>query len=123
MKILGREPALTLGVIQGVVALLIAADVVNWTPDQTTWLLAAIAALFAVITAWATTETRMSLLVGLATAIVACVVGFGVDLSPDLQASIVGVVAVIAAWYTRTQTMPAETVLSDGVRSETPIAA
>ena len=112
MKIFGREPALWMGLIQGVIAMLIAADVVDWTADQTTWVLAAIAAGFAVLTAWMTGETWMSLLVGFASAVVAMALGFGVELSPDLQASIVGLVAVFAAFYTRTQTTPAETVLS-----------
>ena len=117
MKIFGREPALWMGIIQGVIALLIASDVVDWTQEQTTWLLAAIAAGFAVLTAWMTGETWMSLLVGFAGAVVACVLGFGVEMSPDLQASIVGLVAVFAAFYTRTQTSPADTPLSYNTRA------
>ena len=113
MKIFGREPALTLGVIQAVIMVLIAGGVVDWTNDQSTLLIAAITAGFALLTAWATVEKRMSLLVGLGTAVVACAAGFGADLSTELQASLVALVSVGAAWFTRTQTAPATTVLSD----------
>ena len=107
MKIFGREPAVWLGVIAAGLTLLVTLGVLDITSDQTALLMAAITAVFGVITAYLTSDTMLGVLIGAANAIIALAVGFGLNVSPELTASIIGVVTVLTGFFQRTQTSPA----------------
>lgn len=109
MKLFGREPAVWVGLIEGALALTVAAGLVNFTADQTALVMAAVVAVFGVVTAYLTSDTMLGVLVGLTKAVVALVVGFGLTLSPELTASIITFVVVAVGFFQRTQTTPAVT--------------
>lgn len=107
MRIFGREPAAWVGLIEGTLALLVAASVLDFTSDQTALVMAVVVSVFGVITAYLTKDTMLGVLVGLTKAVIALVVGFGMTLSPELTASIIGFVVVAIGFFQRTQTSPA----------------
>lgn len=109
MKIFGREPAVWIGLIGGALTLLVSMGVLDFTNEQTALSMAAVSAVFGVITAYLTKDTMLGVLVGLTEAVIALAVGFGASLSPELTASIIAFVNVAVAFFQRTQTSPAET--------------
>jgi hypothetical protein len=108
MKIFGREPAVWVGFIEAALALTVALGWVNFTADQTALVMAAIVAVFGVITAYLTKDTMLGVLVGLTKAAIALGIGFGLTLSPELTASIIAFVTVGVGFFQRTQTSPAD---------------
>lgn len=104
--IFGREPAVWLGLIAAGLALLVPMGVVDFTSDEIALIMAAVTAVFGVITAYLTHDVMLGVLVGLVNAVAALFVGFGVNVNPDLTASIIGVVTVLVSFFQRTQTFP-----------------
>lgn len=109
MKLFGREPAAWVGLIEASLALLVALSIVNITSEQTALIMAAVVAVFGVVTAYLTKDTMLGVLVGLTKAVIALAVGFGAHFSPELTASIIAFVVVIVGFFQRTQTSPADT--------------
>lgn len=106
MKILGREPAVFLNVLASAIALLVAVGVLDWTNEQTGYLMVAVAAVVAVGTAFLTRDVSLAVLIGCAQAIFAAFMAFGVELRPELTAGIIGVVTTLFGFFQRTQTTP-----------------
>lgn len=107
MKLFGREPAAWVGLIEAGLALLVALSIVNVTNEQTALIMAAVVAVFGVVTAYLTKDTMLGVLVGLTKAVIALAVGFGANLSPELTATIIAFVTVFIGFFQRTQTSPA----------------
>jgi hypothetical protein len=106
MKILGKEPAVFLNVLASGVALLVALGVLDWTNEQTGYLMIAVAAVVAVGTAYLTKDVTLGVLIGAAEAIFAAFMAFGVELRPELTAGIIGLVTTVFGLFQRTQTTP-----------------
>lgn len=107
MKLFGREPAVWVGVIEAGLTLLVVLGVLGFTSDQTALVMAAVVALFGVVTAYLTQDTMLGVLVGLVKAVIALFIGFGISVSPELTAALIGFVSVLVGLFQRTQTSPA----------------
>lgn len=108
MKLFGREPAAWVGLIEAALALTVAAGLINITNEQTALVMAAVVAVFGVITAYLTKDTMLGVLVGLTKAVIALAIGFGFSLSPETTATIIAFVVAFVGFFQRTQTAPAE---------------
>ena len=109
MKIFGREPVVWIGLIEATIALAVVTGFTTWSGEQVSLVMAAVIAVFALITAYATHDTMLGFVVGLSKAVLALMVGFGANLSPEVVAGIVAFVSVLTGFFARTQTSPAET--------------
>lgn len=105
MKIFGREPAVWIGLIEAVLAFALAVGL-DWSNEQVALVMAAVVAVFGVVTAYATRDTMLGYVVGLTKAVIALFIGFGVDVSAELTASMIGLITVGVGFYQRTQTTP-----------------
>src|SRR4051794_11156749 len=94
VKIFGREPAAWVGLIEAVLALLMAVRVIKISSEQEGLILACVAAALAVYVAWVTTHTMLAVVVGFVKATLALLVGFGLDLQPDQTAAILAFATV-----------------------------
>jgi len=102
MKILGREPALWLGLV-AIIVQTVSAFWVNVSADQQTWINAVAAAIVGLLVAVSTGDGIVAAILGLAQAVLALAVGFGLDWSADRQGIALSLVAAIVAMFTRTQ--------------------
>lgn len=106
IKILGREPALVIGLI-GAFVTTIAATGVDWlSAGQAAALVAAISAIIIALT---TRPVGPSLFTGAWTALVALFAEYQLDLSDELVAAVSGLILAIFAFITRQQVSPLET--------------
>lgn len=100
---LSREPALYLTLAATIIRLL-AAFVVDLTPDQQAVLNATATAVAGLVVAlWVTRDGQVAALLGVVQAILALAVGFGADLSAEAQAVIMSFVGAAAAMFVRQQ--------------------
>lgn len=81
--LLVREVMFWLGAINALIAVLVSMKWVSWSPDQTTWVLAAINAVFAVLGAIAVRPFPVPLLTGAMTALLTMAAGFGLTISEE----------------------------------------
>lgn len=107
MRIFGREPAVWVGFIEAALALLVALSILKWDAEQTALVVAVVATVFGIVTAYLTKDTMLGVLVGFTKATIALAVGFGLTLSPELTASILAFVTIAVGFFQRTQTSPA----------------
>lgn len=119
MKLFGREPAAWAGLLQGVAAVVLAMGVFGFTNEQTALAQAALAALFALVTAFLTKSASTSVVVSAAQAVVALLVGFGLGLDAATTATVIGAVQLVSAFWLRQQTEPA---VNPGFHDEPPYA-
>ena len=108
MKLFGREPSAWAGLLQGVLAAVLALGLFNLTSEQTALAQAASAAVFALVTAFLTKSASASVVVSAAQAVLALLVGFGLSLTPETTAALIGAVQLVSAFWLRQQTSPAE---------------
>lgn len=105
VKLFGREPAAWVGLIEAALILLLAFFTLM-TPEQLTLVMAAVNALAGCYVAWATKDTMLGVVVGLAKAILALVIGFGLALTEPQTAAILGFVVIIGSFFNRQNTYP-----------------
>ena len=124
MKIFGREPAAWIGLIEGLLALLLAwnytSNLLDLTNETVGLIMAAVTAAFGLVTAFYTKNVQLAIVLGLVKAATALAVGYGLDLSVDQTAAIITFTTVAYGLFNRQQTSPA-TVPS--MRSEVTLAA
>ena len=109
-----------MGVLQGVLAAVLALGVIpGLSNEQTALAQAASAAVFALVTAFLTKSASTSVVVSAAQAVAALLVGFGLSLSPETTAALIGAVQLISGFWLRQQTSPAA---NPGFNDETPYA-
>ncbi|MCG6493449.1 hypothetical protein [Kitasatospora sp. A2-31] len=101
-RILGREPALWLGLV-AVLVKAGAAFGLQVTPDQQALVNALAAALVGAVVAFAVHDGAAAAILGLVQATIALAVGYGLDWSADQQAVAMSLVAAAVAMWTRTQ--------------------
>jgi hypothetical protein len=106
MKIFGREPAAWVGLIEAVLAMLMAVRVIAISSEQEGAILAVVVAGFGLYTAWVTRDTLLGVAVGFVKAILALLIGFGLDLQPDQTAAVIAFTVAALSLYQRTQTSP-----------------
>lgn len=105
LRIFGREPAAFLGVIEAVLAALVAFGL-GITMESSGLIAAVISLGIGAYSAWATKDTLLGVLTGLAKAIVALVVYYGVTLTPEQIGAVVTLVPLVVGFWQRTQTTP-----------------
>ncbi|GAA2740596.1 MULTISPECIES: hypothetical protein [Kitasatospora] len=101
-RLLGREPAVLLGLIAVLVKTLTAFGL-DVSPDRQALVNACAAALVGLGVAVVTHDGTSAALLGAAQAVIALAVGFGLHWSTDQQAVAMSLVATAVAMWTRTQ--------------------
>lgn len=109
MKILGKEPAFFVGVIEAVILVLVTFGLPH---DAAAVLATLTVAVGGVLTAVAAKDTLLAALLGLVKALVVLVVFLGYDISDEQTASILGLLTLILGGYLRTQTSSTDTPIS-----------
>lgn len=109
VKILGREPALIIGLIGAVVATLAATGVSFLSASQAA---AATAAIAALIIAATTRPVAPALFTGAWTAAVALFAEYQLDLSDELVGAVSGLILAVFAFVTREQVSPQATAVT-----------
>lgn len=115
MKILGREPAVILGLVSAVLQLVVALGL-PLSKDQTLAINAAVAAVLGVVTAFYVAHDQLyPAILGFAQAGLALLLAFHFDLSADTTAAVMAVVAgALAVFGVRPHVTPV--VAPDGSR-------
>lgn len=114
VKILGREPAFYVGVVEAVVALLLTFNLPGLSVEQAGLVVAFVVALGGVVSAWATRDTLLAALVGAVKAVLLLGVAYGLPLTDEQVGLAAVLVSVLGSGWLRTQTSPAETLVSAG---------
>ena len=103
VRLFGREPAVILAFVAGMISL-VSALVVPLSPLQQAALNGAAFAIAGLVTAWIVRSDRLlPAVVGLAEAGFAVALAFGVEVSAEVQSAVVGFVGVAFAMFVRTQ--------------------
>lgn len=105
ITIFGRNPAVILGVVEAVLAALVAFSL-GVTNESAGLITAFISLAIGAYSAWATKDTSLGIWAGLAKAFLALVVYYGVHLTTDQIMAIVALVPILVGAYQRTQTSP-----------------
>jgi hypothetical protein len=113
-KILGREPAFFVAVLEAVLALLLTFGVHGLTQDNVGVIVATATAAAGLLVAWATHTTLFSALVGFAKSALVLAVTFGVHLTDAQTGALMALIVLVAGAYLRDRTTPAETAVSAG---------
>lgn len=105
--IFGREPAAWIGLIEAVLALLMA---LSFGVNQDTFgpIMAAVVAAFGIYIAWVTKDTMLGAIVGFVKAAFILATVYGFSLGDEQTAAIIGVITVVAGFWNRNQTYPTE---------------
>jgi hypothetical protein len=105
ITIFGREPVVWVGLIEA--ALVLALSFFHFmTTQQLSLVMAVVTALSGCYVAYATHETMLGFIVGLAKSCVALGVGFGLAITDTQSAAVLSFVYLAAAFFNRTQTSP-----------------
>jgi hypothetical protein len=105
-QLLGREPAVIVGVIEAAIMVAVAVGILKWNTDQIGAIMAVVVIVLGLITAFLTHDTLLGLLVGLVKAGGVLLAAFGLNLSPDVTATLIALIVALAALFQRTQTSP-----------------
>lgn len=103
--IFGREPAALVGLIEAVLAVLLAFGL-GITQDTFGPILALVTALAGVYTAWATQDTLLGVIVGLVKAVLVLAAVYGLTLSDAQTGALIALTTVVVGFFQRTQTSP-----------------
>jgi hypothetical protein len=102
-NILGREPALWIALIAGIVAALVGFRIPGLSAGQGS---AVVAFIGACLIAYATRPATPAIFTAIVTAAVALTAQYGLELSEELTSSLTGLVLVVFAFVTRGQVIP-----------------
>lgn len=111
-KILGREPAFFVGVVEAGLALLLTFQVGGLTQENVGVIVAVVSAGLGLVVAYATKTTLYSALIGFAKAALVLAVTFGVHLTDAQTGAAMALIVLVAGAYLRDRTSPAETAVS-----------
>lgn len=111
-KILGREPAFLVSVVESALALLLTFGLFDLDQNTVGVIVAAVSAGLGLLTAYATQTTLYSALVGFAKALLILAVTFGAPLSDNQTAAAMALISLVAGAYLRDRTSPVETAVS-----------
>jgi hypothetical protein len=108
LKLFGREPVAVISVAETILALILGLAHVD--AEKIGVIMAVVTALAGLFNAWATYDTMLSAVVGLAKAAFALVIAFGFNLSDQLTGTLIMTVTVVLGLiYNRSATSPAVT--------------
>lgn len=105
MKIFGREPALVLNTLSGVLGLIVTFNV-GLTENQAGWTVAGVSAILGAIAAALTRPIAVQAFTTLVATVASAVAAFGYDVKPTTTAAINGLVLAIIMFITRGQVTP-----------------
>lgn len=105
MKIFGREPAVFVGFIEGVIAFVVSLNL-GLSTESAALITAVVVAIGGLLQGWATADTRLGLLGALIKALLALAVGYGLNLQSDQQAALLALLPIVYGFFQRTQTSP-----------------
>lgn len=112
MKVFGREPAVWIGAIEAIIAVLVAFNV-GLDQHAATLLITFIGVVGGGLTAWATTNGHLSIVVTVFKALLVMAVGFGATVSDEQIGLLAAVLVTIGALFNRSQNTPAPTPLNE----------
>lgn len=111
-KILGREPAALVGVVESVLAVLLTFGVLGLDQAEAGVIMAAVVAVLGLVTAWATKDTLLSALSGAAKAVLVLAATFGLPLTDNQTGAVVAAITVLGGFWLRQNTSAVETPIS-----------
>lgn len=111
-KILGKEPAFFVGVVEALLVLLLTFGVPGLDQNNAGVIVAAVNAALGLVVAYATRTTLFSALVGFAKAAMVLAVTFGVPLTDAQTGAVMAFIMIVASGYLRDRTSPTNTVVS-----------
>lgn len=105
IRIFGREPAAWVGLIEGALALMLAFGL---GIEQATFgpIMAVVVAAGGAYSAWATRDTMLGAVLGLAKSLLVLLAVYGLTLTDQQTAAILGLVSLLVGFWQRTQTSP-----------------
>lgn len=106
MKIFGREPAALVGVIEGVLAVLLSFGLFDLHQNQVAAIVAVVTAGLGLVTAYATRDTMLGVLVGFSKSVLVLAAAYGLNLSDQQTAGLIAVITLLAGYWHREHTMP-----------------
>lgn len=112
MKILGKEPAFYVGVIEALVALVVTFNLSGLSAEQAGLVVGFVVAVGGALTAWTTRDSLLAALVAVTKAALVLGVAYGAPLTDQQIGLVAALVSVIGSGYLRTQTSPADTALT-----------
>lgn len=105
VRILGREPAVILGIIEAALAVLVVFNL--WVSlELSVLIMAFVSALIGTYSAWATRDTLLGYATGAVKAGIALFAYYGFGADETQIAAVVALTAVVVGAYQRTQTTP-----------------
>lgn len=116
MKILGREPALFLNGLAGVLGLLVTFNV-GLSEAQAGWIVASVSAILGVVAAVMTRPIAVQAFTTLVATMASAVAAFGYEVQPTTTAAINGAVLGILMFITRGQVTPSSPAAPASVQS------
>lgn len=104
-RLLGINPAALSGLIAAGISLAITFGL-HLSSEQEALIMAAVTAVLGVYTAWVTTGTQLSLIVGAAKSLLALGVGFGLPLTSDQTGAVIAFLTLALGFFNHTQNSP-----------------
>ena len=120
-KIFGREPAAWVGLIEAVLMTLLAFGI-GVGQDTFGPIMGVVVAAFGVFTAWATRDTMLGVIVGLAKSVMVLAAVYGLTLSDEQTGALIAVVTMVVSFYQRTQTSPVADPVDPSPQQVVPVA-
>jgi hypothetical protein len=108
MKIFGREPAAWIGLIEAVLAMVLALNMFDLTHERVSLIMAVVVAVFGIVSAYLTRDTMLGVITGGVKAVIALAAGYGFEFGVDKTAALIALTTVVVGFYQRTQTTPLE---------------
>lgn len=106
MRIFGREPALVLNTLAGVLGLLVTFQVGGLTSEKAGWIVASVTAVLGAVAAAMTRPVAVQAFTAAVATIASAVAAFGYEAAPTYVAGINGAVLAILMFITRGQVTP-----------------
>lgn len=117
MKIFGREPAVWVGLIEGVLAFALTLNVFGekLSPETLGAIMAVVVAVFGLFTAYVTKDTLLGVVIGLTKAVIALAAAYSLPLSADKTGAAIALITIVFGFIQRSQTTPiAEPTFREG---------
>lgn len=110
MKIFGREPAVIVGFIEALLALLLSFGLLKFiginTKEEVGIVMAVVSAVLGVYVAYVTSETLLAAVIGLTKAVIALLAMYNLQISLDQTAALLAFITLAITFFQRTQTSP-----------------
>jgi hypothetical protein len=105
-----KEPAVFVGVVEAVLAVLVVFDLFGLNAEKSALLVGVVNAALGFGLAFVTKTPTLAVFTGFAKAALALAVGYGLTLSEAQTGALLAAVAVVAGYFLRTQTSPSTVV-------------